>query len=211
MQKAIWSAVACCRFSPAEACSAQSRRRAGRQNPGKPNRVVGYSDAPSFLVGDLVLVNELAYDIRLPFTDVVLFNHSQPRRGDVVQFRQPESDDYVFKRIVACPGDILEMKNYHLTINSVPLSYSSVHASYSPEISSVNQIGSVVEWERGNGPEHLITFTSAETGVARISPFRVAPGHYYVIGDNRYRSLDSRHYGLVARNRILGKVSLLFH
>ena len=176
----------------------------------KPNRVVGYSDSPTYLVNDLILVNKLAYDLRLPYTDVVLVAHSQPLPGDVVMFISPDYGQRVFKRVVGVPGDRVEIKDNHLKINSVFLDYHRVKAQFEERVLSENRIGPVVEIERGIGEPHTITHTPQELVSKAPGSVQVPPNHFYVIGDNRSASLDSRQYGPIHRNTILGKVSRPF-
>jgi signal peptidase I len=109
---------------------------------------------------------------------------------------------------VACPGDTLEIKDNHLIVNSVPLDYELLRTSYSPEIRSRNQIGSVIELEQSNGQRHTITYSPSSIPKRAVGPLTVPSGAYYMLGDNRSKSLDSRHYGPVPRHRIRGKVSL---
>lgn len=173
----------------------------------KPYRVVGSSDAPTYLIGDLILVNELAYDVRIPYTNLVIFSHSEPERGEVVQFYQPGNDQLVFKRIVGCPGDTLQLHNHHLTINSVPLDYQSIQLPLSQEVAIANQIGSVVEREKGNGTTHLITYSSTLTPEANLDEFKVPRETCFLVGDNRGNSHDSRNYGPIPKQSIVGRVS----
>jgi signal peptidase I len=171
-------------------------------------RVAGSSDAPSYLVGDRILVNKAAYDIRLPYTGMVIVSHSAPDLGDVVLYRSPQDDRLVFKRVVGGPGDAVSMRENHLTINGTNLRYAAVDEATYRSVAARNQIGSAIETEAGNGPEHAITYTPGASPLASFAPVRLPDGHYYMIGDNRDHSEDSRSYGPVPRERILGKVGL---
>ena len=173
----------------------------------KPYRVVGSSDAPTYLKGDLILVNELAYDVRVPYTNIVILSYSEPHRGEVVQFYQPGNGQLVFKRVVGCPGDSLQLQNHHLKVNSIPLDYQEIQLSLPEKLATANQIGSVVESEEGNGTTHLITYSSTLTPGVGLDELKVPENTYFLIGDNRSNSLDSRDYGPVPRQRIVGKVS----
>jgi len=173
-------------------------------------RVAGSSDAPSFLVGERILVNKAAYDVRLPYTDIIIRSHSQPEPGDVVLFRSPESDALIFKRIVGCPGDTVAMRDNRLEINGIALQYERVDARDYQAIAEQNNLGTLIEREMGHGPPHLVTHTPGASCDASFGPVRVPEDHYFVLGDNRGNSSDSRMYGTVPRRSILGKVSDAF-
>jgi signal peptidase I len=169
-------------------------------------RVEGASDAPSFLVGDRILVSKAAYDVRLPYTDIVILSHSDPRAGDVVLYRPPGEKILVFKRVVGGPGDVLVMRDSHLEVNGRALEYEAEEdVDYGP-VSNRNNLGTVIEWEIGNGPPHLVTHTPGEGLYAAFEAVHIPEEQYFVLGDNRDSSLDSRMYGPIAREAILGKV-----
>lgn len=170
-------------------------------------RVTGMSDAPSYLHGDLVLVNKAAYDIRLPYLDVVLLSHADPVRGEVVQYVPPDRDYPVFKRVIGTPGDVISMEGYRLTINGEPLEYEPAGWAREARVMEENRIGTRVERERGPGDPHLITYTPGVADQGSFGPVRVPEGHYFVVGDNRGHSRDSRMYGAIPRRSIIGRVS----
>ena len=169
-------------------------------------RVNGSSDAPSFLVGDRILLFKSAYDIRLPYSNAVIRSYAQPKRGDVVMFRSPEEDYLVFKRVVGCPGDTILMRENRLEINGMTLTYERVDISGYEFAAGSNNLGTVIEEESGNGPTHLITHTPGKHSGTTLGPVYVGEEQYYVIGDNRDNSRDSRAYGAIPRDSILGKV-----
>ena len=168
--------------------------------------VAGPSDAPSFLVGERVLLLKAAYDVRVPYTDVVIASHADPGRGDVVMYVPPGEDYTVFKRVIGCPGDIVVIRDNQLEINGVPMQYERVDGNAYRTVAERNSLGAVIEEESGNGPAHLITRTPGRGSGMSSAPVRVEEDHYYVIGDNRDNSLDSRAYGAIRRDAILGKV-----
>lgn len=169
-------------------------------------RVSGYSDAPSFLVGDRFLANKLAYDVRLPYTDIVFFSHSAPKSGDVILFRSPDSDLLVFKRVIGCPGDRVAMRDNHLEINGTALQYARVQRTGYEPVAEQNRLGEIIEMETGVGPPHLMTHSPDTSLYASFGPVDVPRDQYFVVGDNRDHSRDSRMYGCVPRRSILGKV-----
>jgi signal peptidase I len=169
---------------------------------------MGASDAPTYLVGDRVLVNRAAYDVRLPYTDVAVVSLADPEVGDIVLYRSPGSDRLVLKRVVGAPGDLLAMNENHLSVNGTALEYADVDDEAYSHIAATNQLGAVIETESGHGPAHAITYTPGGSCSASFEPVRVPDRHYYLLGDNRDHSEDSRSYGPVPRERILGKVGL---
>jgi signal peptidase I len=171
-------------------------------------RVAGASDAPSYFPGDRVLINKAAYDIRLPYTDLVVVSHADPEVGDMVLYRSPGSELLVFKRVVGGPGDVISMRDNHLTVNGNALAYAGADEEAYRSISMADRLGSVIETEAGNGPAHPITYTPGAGRRASFEPVRVPEGHYYLIGDNRDLSEDSRAYGPVPRERVLGRLGL---
>ena len=173
-------------------------------------RVDGWSDAPSFLVGDRVLVLKAAYDVRLPFTDIVVFSHSRPQRGEVIMFCPPGGDFLVFKRVVACSGDTVAMRDNRLEINGVPLTYERVDEKQYDSVAKSNKLGTIIAYEIGNGPSHMVTYTPEAGPHASFEPFFVPEGFYFTVGDNRDHSKDSRTYGPIPFHSILGKVVRVF-
>jgi signal peptidase I len=174
-------------------------------------RVGGASEAPSYLVGDLIVVNKAAYDIRLPYTPFVLLSHSQPAPSEMVMFRRPGEKYVVFKRILGCPGDTIAFADGRFTINGVELDYVERSPELPVDVADANNMGTVIEKESGYGFDHLITRSPGSSGFLSPEPFVVPEGHYYLVGDNRDVSLDSRTYGPIPRANILGKVSGLLH
>ncbi len=170
-------------------------------------RVAGFSDAPSYLIGDLVLVNRAAYDLRLPYTSTIVLSHSEPGRGDMVLFSFPGRNAQLFKRVIGRPGDRVAMVDNHLTINGRSLSYEQVDPSPFAEVAVANDLGAVVEREAGEGLEHLITHTPGAGFKATLAPLVVPEGHYYIIGDNRDNSVDSRSHGPIPQSWIHGRLS----
>jgi signal peptidase I len=166
-------------------------------------RVGGPSDAPTYLMNDLVLVNKAAYDLRLPYSGIVLLSHSDPVRGDVVLYRVPGEGSTVFKRIVGCPGDVVEMKDNHLSINQEAIRYETENAEDYSDVAGTHGLGSMVEIEIGLGPDHTVSHSGGEW----FGPVSVPPDHYFMMGDNRDNSRDSRLYGPVPRQDIVGKLS----
>jgi len=163
-------------------------------------KVHGDSDAPSLVTGDRILVSFLSYDIRLPYIHHPAFRFRDPRPGDFILFKT-NSGQIVFKRIVAGPGARISMKQNHLFINGRSLIYSKDES-----MPGRGELGSVLELENGNGWDVYISFTPNADSISEFDEFVVPSNGYYVLGSNRDLSEDSRHYGPVTRDCIMGKV-----
>ncbi len=142
---------------------------------------------PTLAIGDHILVSKFIYGIRLPFTDITLIPIRTPRRGDVIVFRYPEDESKDFiKRTIGIPGDTIEIKNKVLYVNGQPQ-----HETY------INMN------DRKATP--FIVQTHDNYG-----PIRVPEHSYFVMGDNRNHSLDSRFWGFVDYSQLKGKAFIIY-
>jgi signal peptidase I len=167
-------------------------------------RVKGSSDLPTFRPGDRVVVTRWAFDLRIPYTRIVLISHSRPRRGDVVLYEPPDAPYPVFKRVVGCPGDRIAVRGSRLEINGVGLQYEPVNAAELRGPGLPTAPGATIAVEIGNGPAHRIIDDPARDH--SFGPVEIPQGHYFMLGDNRANSRDSRHYGPIPRSALLGRV-----
>jgi signal peptidase I len=162
---------------------------AGRSSVADHYFVPTGSMIPTVEVGDRVMVNKLAYGLRLPFTSVNVLPFSGPRPGEVVVLQSPEQADVtLLKRVVAIPGDEVAVRNGLLYINGV-------RAPVARDASGL--------WEDLGTGAHRLRLTAG--GGLDFGPVRVGPGEYLVMGDNRGESHDGRAFGLVERQAILGR------
>ena len=166
--------------------------------------IASSSHSPNYIHGDLVLTNLSAYDLRLPYTDVVLFSLSDPQLGEIVVFNT-EADDTYIKRVVAGPGDTLEMRDYRLLRNGKPLVYDSVDETELPDFGD-SKVGSQILEEVLVDDPYLISFTPSESAEADFGPVQIPEDRYFLMGDFRSNSRDSRHFGPVPRERIRGRL-----
>lgn len=189
----------------------------------EPFKIPSGSMIPTLLVGDFILVNKFAYGIRLPVANRKLIDIGMPQRGDVMVFRFPEdpSLDYI-KRVVGLPGDRLEYRNKRLTINGQPVPTRQVEDYLSRERMQYSRRF----LETLNGTEHqVLTEADAPAYVSHARAFPhfgncnynttglacvVPPGHYFVMGDNRDNSSDSRVWGFVPDANIVGKAFFIW-
>ena len=159
------------------------------------NAVPTGSMQPTIVEGDRILVNKLAYDVRLPFMGVPLFKLADPRRGDIVIFDSSVSKIRLVKRVVGVPGDVVELKNNQLYINSLPLAYKDI---------SVSDV-SVDKVEDLLGIKHMVRINQDGSSYSSFPAITVPENNYLVLGDNRDNSSDSRAIGFVPRSEIVGR------
>ncbi|MFT4100459.1 MAG: signal peptidase I [Burkholderiaceae bacterium] len=184
----------------------------------EPFKIPSGSMMPTLLVGDLILVNKFTYGVRLPILNTKVIDVGSPQRGDVMVFRYPKdtSLDYI-KRVVGVPGDTVSFQDGRLSVNGqpVPLSpngefYDSERLSYYTQYSE--KLGTVdhkilTNLEKPLNIDPMLPFPHQDrcqygrAGVTCVVP----AGHYFMMGDNRDNSLDSRFWGFVPERNIVGK------
>lgn len=159
---------------------------------------------PTLLEGDVVLMNRLAYDFKLPLTDLILARVGTPQRGDVVTFTSPKDGVRLIKRLVAIPGDDIEMRNEVLYLNGEPAQYSApieVAEPMGPGVSTPAM--QMREWVAESA--HMMQVMPEVRALRNFGPVRVPPDHYFFLGDNRDNSADSRFIGMVPRHLLIGR------
>lgn len=169
--------------------------------------VASGSMIPTLLVGDHVLVNKLAYDLKVPFTTLHLASWRDPQRGDVIVFLSPTTGLRLVKRVIGVPGDIVEMRDDVLYLNGVAANaLPADRAGVGPNGRQNDQDGTLLIERIGrSGIPHAIMESGNRLARRSIEPTRIAAGKYFVLGDNRDDSLDSRYFGTVDRRQILGR------
>ena len=189
----------------------------------EPFKIPSSSMVPTLLVGDFILVNKFTYGIRLPVVNLKLIELNNPQRGDVMVFRYPEdpSLDYI-KRVVGVPGDRIEYRNKRLTVNGVAVPVRQIDDYLSKERMQFSRR----YVETLGGAEHEILLDDdapAVTAPSRAFSFAanctynsgamactVPAGHYFMMGDNRDNSSDSRVWGFVPDQNIVGKAFFIW-
>jgi signal peptidase I len=164
------------------------------------NDVPTGSMKPTIEEGDRVVVNKLAYDLKVPFTMIELVKWSDPKRGDIVVLFSPADGVRLVKRVVALPGDKIEMRENQLLVNGQAAVWKPVAQRDDDE-----QGASFIVEETMGGKTHDVMFTPQIPATRSFGPLVVPAGQYFVMGDNRDNSNDSRFIGMIERRRIVGK------
>ena len=184
----------------------------------EPFKIPSGSMIPTLLIGDLILVNKFHYGLRLPVLNVKVTEGSKPERGDVMVFRYPPkpSLDYI-KRVVGVPGDELAYLNKRLTINGQPVSTTAVPDFFDEDVMRYHK---QFEESFGERRHRVLNDDDRSSFVPGADDFafkencrysvegvvcKVPPGHYFMMGDNRDNSMDSRYWGFVPDKNIVGR------
>lgn len=184
----------------------------------EPFKIPSTSMVPTLQVGDLILVNKYTYGIRLPIINKKVIEVNDPQRGDVMVFKYPENMtlDYI-KRVVGVPGDTVTYRNKRLIVNGAQVSYKALPDYLDEETLSYSKLLT----ENLNGVAHqILNNPRAPSYVSNPHDFpnrdlctydaegftcKVPAGQYFMMGDNRDNSLDSRYWGFVPDRNIVGK------
>ena len=173
------------------------------------NHVPSGSMRPTLLIGDRVVVNKMAFDLRVPFTFIRLSQHSNPERGDIITFEGPGGGKLLIKRVIGVPGDRVQLRRNRLYINGIAADYRALtDAEIEPlQLPDADDFGIYVETILGHSRIVLHEHRPGnfDVGYSTYGPVSVPEGKYLVLGDNRDNSGDTRQIGLVPRESILGR------
>lgn len=175
----------------------------------EPFRIPSGSLEPTLLKGDFILVNKFDYGVRLPVIHTKLFGDGEPKRGDIMVFRWPPNPSYDFiKRVIGVPGDKISYINKELTVNGQPVSQTYLHNT-----EATDEVGG--KWDAVEKQEDLLgikhnIFIDSSKSSRDFKDVVVPPGMYFVMGDNRDDSADSRYWGFVPEANIVGKAVLVW-
>lgn len=168
------------------------------------NPIPSGSMRPSLLEGDVVFVNRLAYAVKVPLTDVIVARTSEPRRGDIVTFSSPRDGTRLIKRVIALPGDIVTLRDKRLTIDGESVQYRGRAIRLEPLGDGRTTVAEEQE-EMLAGRSHEVQWLPERTAAPDFGPVVVPPDQYLMLGDNRDNSADSRYFGFVPRERLIGR------
>ncbi len=174
----------------------------------EPFRIPSGSMVPTLLVGDFILVNKFSYGVRLPVSNTKILDVDKPKNGDVAVFRFPgdTSLDYI-KRVIGVPGDRISYINKALFINGKPASLEKIGPYHPPQSARAAQ--NLLELKESlQGAEHniLVSFDKRTLNGEWVVP----EGQYFVMGDNRDNSNDSRYWGFVPEENLVGKAMFIW-
>lgn len=175
----------------------------------EPFRIPSGSLEPTLLMGDFILVNKFDYGVRLPVAHKIIKAGSEPQRGDIIVFRWPPNPSYDFiKRVIGVPGDKISYINKELYINGnkIPQSFLAKVTHYDD---GGEPVQAVENQEDLLGVTHRIYLDPARSG-RDYKDIVVPAGMYFVMGDNRDDSADSRFWGFVSNKDIVGKAVLIW-
>ena len=174
----------------------------------EPFRIPSGSMLPSLHIGDFILVNKFNYGIRLPIVNKKVIPISLPERGDVMVFRFPHDKSINFiKRVVGLPGDKIEYKDKRVYVNGKPVPMEAKGEFNFREVSQKNHVGKRYLETLDTVTHEIIVDPTKQT---TETSYAVPEGHYFVMGDNRDHSNDSRYWGFVPEQNIIGKAFFIW-
>jgi signal peptidase I len=167
------------------------------------NVVPSGSMLPTIREGDRILVDKMAYDLRIPFTHVALARWSEPQRGDIVTIDSSAAHELLVKRVIGVPGDVVALRDNVLFVNGVRAGYQPL--AVAPMADSPGSPGKYLT-ERFDGVAHVVRLSEdAPSPRSSFGPVVVPPGEYLMLGDNRDDSADSRYFGFFPRDEVMGR------
>lgn len=160
---------------------------------------------PTILIGDRIIINKLAYDLKIPYTTLHLAQWANPKRGDIVVFYSPEDGKRLIKRVIGVPGDTVAMSQNRLFINEQFMKYEPLNQETVNQIEIKEQLSHVFFEENLQGKLYAVMLSQTRPSLNTFAPIRIPNGKYFMMGDNRDNSSDSRFFGFVERKRIVGR------
>lgn len=174
------------------------------------NYVPSGSMKPTILEGDVVFINKLAYDLRVPFTFARVARWSEPARGDIVVCFSPADGMRLVKRVVGIPGDTVEMRGDVLFLNGVRQTYSPLATAVTRDFTAAERNQAVFAQETLGTRAHAMMALPGRPALRDFGPLQVPADSYFMMGDNRDNSNDSRFFGFVPRREIIGEAKGIF-
>jgi signal peptidase I len=179
---------------------------------------------PTLLVGDHIFVNKFAYGFKVPFTEwlasepVYVFRREPPKRGDIVVFKYPKDESlYYIKRVIGTPGDVIELRNKELFVNGKVMPRQPASAERIKQVESLladssylRSSISVLQEDLGNAKPTILLDEANFYASPNFGPITVPADKYFVMGDNRDASNDSRYWGYVPMKNIRGRAVVIW-
>jgi len=164
---------------------------------------------PTIVEGDRIFVNKLAYDLKVPYTIWHIAEWSSPQRGAIVVFPSPVDGTRLIKRVVGIPGDSVEMRNDQLIINGKKVEYEPIIQQKDKNVSLGKTTNQHHYIENLSDTQHQVMFLPQRSAIRSFGPLIVPDGKYFMMGDNRDNSADSRYFGFVDRSLIIGQAKFI--
>jgi len=165
----------------------------------EPYKIPSGSMIPTLMIGDFILVDKNIYGYKLPLTNITIINNENPNRGDVVVFKYPENQNINYiKRVIGLPGDTILYKDKKLFVNDRENILNKINHEFNP----IEIADGTVFLEKIDDKEYLIL---NQTAPSFNFKYTVPPNTYFVLGDNRDNSNDSRYWGPVPKENLVGK------
>ncbi len=176
------------------------------------NYVPSGSMKPTILEGDVLVVNKLAYDLKVPFTRHRLASWAEPARGEIVVCFEPTDGTRLVKRVVALAGDTVELRDDVLLLNGRPADYAALPPDGAGVryLASEERAAAVFATEAIGGSTHALMLSPHRPARRSFGPVLVPAGQCLVLGDNRDNSRDSRYFGFMPVERIVGRAEAVF-
>jgi signal peptidase I len=163
---------------------------------------------PTIIEGDRLLVDKHVYGLRIPFTRIHVTRGEDPQRGDVITFDSPADGKLLVKRVIGVPGDVIAMSDERLTVNGIPDRYMPADRRDTRSLLLATQAEQPQAWRETAGHcIHDILLLPDRPSPSTFGPVVVPAGMYFVLGDNRDNSADSRYIGFVPRRDIVGEAT----
>jgi signal peptidase I len=176
----------------------------------EPFQIPTGSMIPTLEVGDFILVNKYAYGVRLPVIGTKIVNVADPERGDVMVFIPPHVDSYYIKRVIGMPGDTIRYEDKRLFVNGELIGEKFVEDIVID--TNLGDLAGTLHTEIINGVEHATQHITGVTRQRSRTTWVIPNGHYFMMGDNRDNSSDSREWGTVQEKDIVGRaIAVLMH
>lgn len=162
---------------------------------------------PTIVEGDRIFINKLAYDLKIPYSTWHIAKWDDPQGGDIVVFYSPVIGKRLVKRVVGIPGDLVEMQNNQLIINGKKLTYEPVNQLNDKDLSLGGHANQHLFIENLSNKPHPLMTLPQRPSIRSFGPVSVPKGKYFMMGDNRDNSADSRYFGFVERRQIVGQAT----
>jgi signal peptidase I len=169
----------------------------------EPFQIPSGSMIPTLKIGDYILVNKFSYGLRLPVIRSKFFDVGNPKRGDVMVFTPPHDKRYFIKRVIGLPGDKISIKNNIIYINDIEMEYTVIS-------DTKENPNYVIERESLDEIDHLVRKKKTASKLGKDYNITIPTGQYFMVGDNRDNSSDSRVWGPVPETNIVGKAILVW-